>query len=113
MRMKRRRMTESEGRALIEAWRESGLGQREFAERRGVKVARVQYWSRRLALAGPDGDATRDPFLVVTASERELVPSGSEATYIEVVVDDRFVVSVPSTAENLGVLLRVMMEARR
>lgn len=111
MRSKRHRMTETEGRALVESWRDSGLGQHEFAERRGVKVARIQYWSRRLG--GSGGDATQSPFFVVTASENELEPSECEGTRIELVVDDRFFLSVPSTAENLGVLLRAMVEAGR
>ena len=110
---KRHRMTESEGRALVDAWRSSGLTQSEFARGRGVKVQRVQYWSRRLGAARDEPTAKTAGFVVVTAGEHEAVPEDSNGACIELVVDDRFFVSVPSTAENLGVLVRAMVEAGR
>lgn len=110
---KRHRMTESEGRALVQAWRYSGLTQSEFARHHGVKVQRVQYWSRRLDVARDESAPKAASFVVVTADERETVRDESKGAFIEFVVDDRFFVSVPSTAENLGVLVRAMVEAGR
>ncbi|MEQ9504070.1 MAG: hypothetical protein RIT81_44855 [Deltaproteobacteria bacterium] len=104
-------MTESEGRALVDAWRKSGLTQSEFARRRGVKVQRVQYWSRRLGIGREEAANKPADFVVVTAGERELPPD--DGVFIELVVDDRFFVSVPSTAENISVLVRAMVEAGR
>lgn len=111
MGIKRHRMTESEGRALVEAWRDSGLTQGEFARRRGVNAQRVQYWSRRLGAARGEATPDADAFVVVTAGESGA--SESEVACIELVVDDRFFVSVPSTTENLRVLVRAMVEAGR
>lgn len=111
MSTKRHRMTESEGSALVQAWRDSGLTQSEFARRRGVNVQRVQYWSRRLGVAPKDPPARAADFVVVTAGDREGVLE--DGACIELVVDDRFFVSVPSTTENLRVLVRAMVEASR
>lgn len=45
---KRRKWTEADGRAMLEALAESGLADREFAERQGIAAHKVYYWRRRL-----------------------------------------------------------------
>jgi len=44
-----RRSTESEGRALVDAWQSSGLPVSEFCRTQGIGAHRVHYWKRRLA----------------------------------------------------------------
>lgn len=41
-------MTEEDGRALISAWTESGLGPSAFCRSRGIGLHRLWYWRRRL-----------------------------------------------------------------
>lgn len=44
----RRRRSVAEGRALVTAWRASGLSQSAFAKRRKVSAQRLSYWRLRL-----------------------------------------------------------------
>jgi len=49
---KRSRQGTSEGRALISAWKASGLSQAAFSRRAGIPKQRIAYWRRRLPSPG-------------------------------------------------------------
>lgn len=49
----RRRQSVEEGRALVAAWQASGLSQRDFAAKHGVRQQRLSYWRRRLEGRAP------------------------------------------------------------
>lgn len=59
----RTRRGTAEGRALVSAWRGSGLTINEFARRRGVSAQRISYWRLRLA-----NDKPASGFVEVRAS---------------------------------------------
>ena len=73
----RRRWSESDGRAMVEAFRRSGDSIRAFARRHGLDPQRVRRWVARL-----DGGAgTREAGEPVSfAPVRLIVPEGAEAS---------------------------------
>jgi hypothetical protein len=103
----RRRMTESEGAALVQEWRRSGLSIAEFGRSRGVGAHRLRYWERRLA-PGP----AETPFVVMSAEGlgSSAEPSGDDA--IEIVVGE-FFVRVPAGVGTLAEVLRTLKDADR
>lgn len=101
----RRRMTESEGAALVQEWRRSGLSMAEFGRSRGVAAHRLRYWERRLA-PGP----AEMPFVVMSAEGSSAEPSGEDA--IEIVVGE-FFVRVPAGVGTLAEVLRTLKDADR
>ena len=51
------RRTRKEGQALVCRFRESGLTQRKFAKREGIKVCTLQYWLKKPAVLEESGGA--------------------------------------------------------
>lgn len=47
--MDRKNMTEADGRALLELWRASGHGPKQFCAERGLSLHRFKYWRKRVA----------------------------------------------------------------
>lgn len=112
---RRRRMTESEGAALVEEWRKSGLMMSEFSRARGVGVHRLRYWDQRLAHSAA-GRAEAPSFVVMSADELEGTGHSDEQVVdhaIEIIVGERFFVRVPPGAGNLADVLHALREADR
>jgi transposase len=52
---------EARGRALVDAWRQSGLSLSAFARQQKVKKQRIYYWSKRLRLSHTAEKAVSTP----------------------------------------------------
>jgi len=46
--MVKNRLTEVEGRDLVNSWQQSGLGKREFCILHGIRYHRLQFWVNRV-----------------------------------------------------------------
>jgi len=46
--MRQKRWNEQEARSIVQAWRQSGLSRRAFAEQFGVKPYRLEHWSGKV-----------------------------------------------------------------
>lgn len=66
------RMSENDGRALVELWRSSGLNASRFCREQGVALHKLKYWEQRVAhLDTPVG------FIEVTQRVQATFPSES------------------------------------
>lgn len=65
------RMTESEGRALVEAWQASGLPVSRFCRERGVVSHLVHYWKRKLFEDSNSLEAATPEFVALDFATKE------------------------------------------
>lgn len=107
---RRYRMTESEGSALVNEWRDSGLSMAEFGTVRGVGAHRVRYWQRRLE--DVERLTSAAPFVVLSTDELgcDVAPAEPDGA-IEIRIDDRIHLRVPLTAASLTSVLRELRGA--
>lgn len=110
--VRRRRWSEADARAMVQAWRRSGESQLAFARRHGLDPQRVGHWVRRLRAepSGEDAPMSFHPVRLVTrglAGERT-----GERPPIEIVLADGRVVRVPRgvDAGELRLVLTVLAE---
>jgi hypothetical protein len=59
-----KRMTEADGRALVELWQASGQRAATFCREQGIAAHRLSYWQQRVAEL--DGDGSERGFVEVT-----------------------------------------------
>jgi hypothetical protein len=109
-------LDESGGRALVEAWRASGLTGAAFCRERNIRTQRLQYWRERLGypikVAGHRSDRgvvspappTTDGFVQVVVSG----PPSPVTTYVDIVVGAAFIRVHPGFD---GGFLRSVVEA--
>lgn len=88
----RLRWTRDEGRAVVEAYEASGLSLENFAEREGLKPARVVRWQRKVKAGKPSAS----PKFV------ELRPAASRPSSIEVVLRSGHVLFVGETFDPVS-----------
>lgn len=82
--------TAAQMRRLIEAWEDSELTQREYAEQKGMTYAAFQYWRRRLKALDESEGASVVPLRVVESTS---VAASSER--IEIRVGKDVSISIP------------------
>jgi hypothetical protein len=109
-------LDESSGRALVEAWRSSGLNGASYCRQHDIRPQRLHYWRERLGYPiKVVGEARRTTvacppavhgFVQMVVGER----SASRTTAIEIIVDGA-VVRVHADADM--VLLRTIVHALR
>ena len=82
----RKHWTESEGRAAVSGWRESGLGLRAYARVSGVTPNRLVYWRARLGESPAASKVEFVPVNLETASARGLGSDRVEIAFDGVVI---------------------------
>lgn len=110
-----RRMTESEGIALVREWRESGLSMSEFCRVRGVLIHRLRYWKRRTGGLEEASDST-GKFVVLSANPVDASSASAghgPEEMLEIHVGDRCTVRVPRMAGTLAEIVRALAEVER
>jgi hypothetical protein len=96
-----------EGRALVDAWRQSGLSRSAFARERQVGVHVLSYWSQKLSVArGVAATATSSPGAFVRVNSP--TDSVSLASRIEIQLPGGAVVRVVSGVD--AGLLRMVVQ---
>ena len=112
---RRKRLTEAQGFALVEAWKESGRSVEQFCTERGIRPERLDFWRRRQKRA--KGDArSRDVVVIPFDVGREPeVPVTAMAPWIEIAAPVGLVVRVPLNVSRqlIGEVLRVVHEVVR
>jgi hypothetical protein len=73
------RRSRDEGKALVEQWRESGLGPAEFCRARGIAEQRLHYWKRRLQREGVREETEAEAFVWVRAAGEDEPTIGTGA----------------------------------
>ena len=92
----RTRRSADEGKALVEQFRQSGLGQREFARKHGVPLHTLLYWIRKLGETKQDlrfvevldGKKPREPVVSVS------VETGTVALRFNALPDPTYLVDL-------------------
>jgi len=93
--VRRRRWSEADARAMVQAWRRSGESQLAFARRHGLDPQRVGHWVRRLR-SEPSGTSAPMSFHPVRLVNRARPGEGTgERPPIQIVLADGRVVRVP------------------
>lgn len=107
-----------QARAVMTAWRESGLSRRAFAEREGLKVARLDYWAGRLRdldrRSGIEADEReRSAFVPVQIVEHGAHLPGGGPSCVEIVLPSGTQLRLPEgcSPRRLGQLLEVLQGA--
>lgn len=67
--MDRKNMTEADGRALLELWRASGHGPKQFCAERGLPLHRFKYWRQRVATLDAQGAEEGEEGFIELSSE--------------------------------------------
>jgi hypothetical protein len=111
-----------EGRAMIEAWRRSGLTLYQFARQHGTTEQRLGHWRKRVdAASNSDRDDANRPIVLAPASlqrplkKRDAGAAGSDAcrpVKAMVQVDGVTIALEDATPEYLAQLLHALARAR-
>jgi hypothetical protein len=68
--------SEEQGRAVVEAWRQSGESATVFSRRHGLHTKRLAYWNRRLSRVEPPPTLSLVRGTVVTADLAAVIRTG-------------------------------------
>jgi transposase len=115
-RARARRWQEGEGRAMVDAWRQSGDSLAAFARRRGLHEQRLRYWVARLAVRStPRAPSLRfHPVQLVDEAGAMDRPAIRSDDRIEILLPGGRIVRVPPgvATEELRQVLRALDTAR-